>query len=88
MKYHKKPKAPKRATRTLKQKAAYLARPLAARPDDYEAVKAKQRVRAEFLSGEAAMARNTERERIRTMIGNGVSPQLRETLLKNLDLLK
>jgi len=87
MKYHKKPKAP-RAPRTLKQKAAYLARPLAARVDDYEAVKAKQRIRAEFLSGEAALARKTERERIRTMIGNGVSPQLRETLLKNLDLLK
>ena len=87
MKYHKKPKAP-RAPRALKQKAAYLARPLAARVDDYEAVKAKQRIRAEFLSGEAALARKTERERIRTMIGNGVSPQLRETLLKNLDLLK
>jgi hypothetical protein len=81
-----KPKAVR--TLPLKQRAAYLARPLASRPEDYDSLKHKMQVRADFLSGEAALARKHERDRIQTMIANGVSPQLRPTLLQNLHKLK
>ena len=72
----------------LKQKAAYLARPLYARPKDMHKLKERTTLRNEHLLGQAMLHKKNERERISAMIHTNITPQLRQTLMKNRSLIK
>ena len=74
--------------KTLKQKAAYLARPLEVRPRDMHKLKEKQTLRNDHLMQQMAMHKRNERERLNAMINDKISPQMRATLIKHRDLLK
>ena len=76
-----------RAPRTLKARAAYLARPLETRPRDMAALKQRQTLRAEHIMGQDILAMKHERARIATMLNENISPQMRETLIKERHLL-
>ena len=79
-------RAPKRAN--VKAKAARLARPLYARPKDMHQLKERTTLRNEHLLATAALHKRNERERISAMINENIPPQLRETLMKNHNMLK
>ena len=72
----------------LKAKAAYLARPLYARPADMHKLKERQTLRNEHLVNQDMLHRKNERERIRVMLNENITPGLRATLIKNRDMLK
>ena len=72
----------------LKQKAAYFARPLYARPKDMHKLKGSTTLRNEHLLGQAMLHKQNERERISAMIHTKITPALRETLIKNRSLIK
>ena len=82
-----KPKA-KPKTRAVKARAAQLARPLETRPRDMAALKQRQTLRAEHILGQDILAMKHERARITTMLNENISPQLRETLIKERQLIK
>ena len=82
-----KPKA-KPKTRAAKARAAQLARPLETRPRDMAALKQRQTLRAEHILGQDILAMKHERARITTMLNENISPQLRETLIKQRQLIK
>ena len=77
-----------KAPRAVKARAAYLARPLETRPREMAALKQRQTLRAEHTMGQDILARKHERERIATMLNENISPQLRETLIKERHLIK
>ena len=74
--------------RTLTARAAYYARPLETRPREMDALKKRQTLRAEHTLGQDILAKKHERERITTMLNENISPQLRETLIKQRQLIK
>jgi hypothetical protein len=74
--------------RTLKARAAYYARPLETRPREMDALKKRQTLRAEHVLGQDILAKKHERARITTMLNENISPQLRETLIKQRHLIK
>ena len=74
--------------RTLKKRAAYYARPLETRGREMDALKKRQTLRAEHVLGQDILAKKHERERITTMLNENISPQLRETLIKQRHLIK
>ena len=78
----------KKKKQNLKAKAAYYARPLVNRPADMAKLKERQTLRAEHIAGQAAVHARNERDRIKTMLNEHIAPQLRATLLKNMELLK
>ena len=78
----------KKKKQNLKAKAAYYARPLENRPADMAKLKERQTLRAEHIAGQAAVHARNERDRIKTMLNEHIAPQLRATLLKNMELLK
>ena len=79
-----------RKPRTLPQaaKAAFLARPLETRAKAMAALKQRQTLRAEHILGQNVLAMKHERARITTMLNENISPQLRETLIKERHLIK
>ena len=82
-----KKKQPK-GLKALKAKATYLARPLYARPADMHKLKERQTLRNEHLMGQEMLHKKNERDRIRAMLNENISPGLRATLIKNKDMLK
>jgi hypothetical protein len=68
-----KKKQPK-GLKALKAKAAYLARPLYARPADMHKLKERQTLRNEHLMGQEMLHKKNERERIRVMLKRKHSP--------------
>ena len=82
-----KKKQPK-GLKALKAKATYLARPLYARPADMHKLKERQTLRNEHLVNQDMLHRKNERERIRVMLNENITPGLRATLIKNRDMLK
>ena len=82
-----KKKQPK-GLKALKAKATYLARPLYARPADMHKPKERQTLRNEHLVNQDMLHRKNERERIRVMLNENITPGLRATLIKNRDMLK
>ena len=74
--------------KALKAKATYLARPLYARPADMHKLKERQTLRNEHLVNQDMLHRKNERERIRVMLNENITPGLRATLIKNRDMLK
>ena len=81
-------KAKVTASPALHAKAAYLARPLYARPADMHKLKERQTLRNEHLVGQEMQHKKNERERIRVMLNENMTPGLRATLIKNRDMLK
>ena len=53
-----------------------------------DALKKRQTLRAEHVLGQDILAKKHERERITTMLNENISPQLRETLIKQRHLIK
>ena len=82
-----KKKQPK-GLKALKAKAAYHARPLYARPADMHKLKERQTLRNEHLVNQDMLHRKNERERIRVMLNENMTPGLRATLIKNREMLK
>jgi hypothetical protein len=78
----------RKANKTLKQKAAYLARPLEVRPRDLYKLQERQTLRNEHLMQQHALHKRNERERLGAMIHQNIQPALRATLIKNRDMLK
>ena len=74
--------------KALKAKAAHFARPLYARPADMHKLKERQTLRNEHLVGQEMQHKKNERERIRVMLNENMTPGLRATLIKNRDMLK
>ena len=81
-------RAKPKGLKALKAKATYLARPLYARPADMHKLKERQTLRNEHLMGQEMLHKKNERERIRMMLNENMSPGLRATLIKNRDMLK
>ena len=79
---------PKRPPKAAKARAAYLARPLETKPRQMAALKQRQTLRAEHVMGQDILAMKHERARIATMLNENISPQLRETLIKERQLIK
>ena len=52
------------------------------------ALKQRQTLRAEHVMGQDILAMKHERARIATMLNENISPQLRETLIKERQLIK
>ena len=52
-----------------------------------DALKKRQTLRAEHVLGQDILAKKHERERITTMLNENISPQLRETLIKQRHLI-
>jgi hypothetical protein len=77
----------KKKTKALKQKAAYLARPLEVRPRDMYKLKERQTLRNDHLMQQHALHKRNERERLGAMINQNIQPALRATLIKNRDML-
>ena len=81
-------RAKPKGLKALKAKAAYLARPLYARPADMHKLKERQTLRNEHLVNQEMLHKKNERERIRVMLNENMTPGLRATLIKHRDMLK